>query len=337
MNILKFHPPVWIRRITVKSGLYRELTSAIRTYLLNREYRQNPKIINDNGPISIIYMADGKVPSGGLGDRLWGIISAYKISDDLSLGFRINHINPFNIRKYLMPNEYDWEVDPNDISFNNTQSRALYYGESKARLNIRHLYSIIKYISKRRGLRQIHFYNNLHFTSNFGVLFNRLFKPTDYLMNELEKSFDYTGLERGKYIGATFRFQNLLGDFPETNFKPLDNNKCEELINSCIAGLEIIKKQNPNYKILVTSDSVNFMDRINNMKDITFIRKEILHPESGKKAVVGDPYIKSFVDLYMLSAALKVYSVFSGQMYRETQFAKTAAIIGNIEHKEIII
>ena len=63
---------------------------------------------NGNGGVGgnkYIFMVDGKVGHGGMFDRLKGAISVYAISIVQQKDFRIYFDYPFELQKYLEPNE----------------------------------------------------------------------------------------------------------------------------------------------------------------------------------------------------------------------------------------
>ena len=141
----------------------------------------------------------------------------------------------------------------------------------------------------------------------------------------------------GGYIAATFRFQNLIGDFPETNFAPLDKNDAELLMEKCRNAL--IKLYRDTQKtILITSDSITFLRSCRKYGFIRYVDMELSHPE-GDTAVnqIMDSYLKSFIDLMMLSKADHCYSIYTDLMYKGSQFAKTASIIGGKLHNDIYL
>lgn len=48
-----------------------------------------------------------------------------------------------------------------------------------------------------------------------------------------------------------------------------------------------------------------------------------------------DATMKTFVDLYMISRAKKVYRIAAKELYNLPGFAKTAALIGGVEYETI--
>ena len=77
-----------------------------------------------------IFMVDNKMPIGGMFDRLKGIISIFAISKNRNKTFKLNFKYPFDLSQYLMPNQYDWTIDDDEIVYQYPKSRPIIaYGE----------------------------------------------------------------------------------------------------------------------------------------------------------------------------------------------------------------
>ena len=61
-----------------------------------------------SAPHRIIYMADDRMCSSGMFDRLKGMVSLYALSKAQGKQFDIFHVNPFLLEDYLQPNSYNW-------------------------------------------------------------------------------------------------------------------------------------------------------------------------------------------------------------------------------------
>lgn len=66
----------------------------------------------------IVCIYDGKIKSGGLADRLRGIISVYEICKEQNLDFKIVFTNPFKLSNFLVPNETDWKIKERELNYN---------------------------------------------------------------------------------------------------------------------------------------------------------------------------------------------------------------------------
>lgn len=280
----------------------------------------------------LVSMIDGRIKHGGLSDRLYGIISAFKYCQEHKINFRINWIYPFSLATFLEPNQYDWRINPDDISYNLLVASPkyvsmVYYDIDKMK----------KYCDKKFSFqkKQLHLYSNtITFTKEeFQFFFNILFKKSELLNKALCKEMTNIGKE---YISITFRFQQLLGDFKEDGFQTLNQNDQRKLINSC---LECIEKLYQKYqkRILVTSDSITFLKEAEShfpyvyiihgsMVHIDYVLKE--SPENT------ETYLKSFIDLFMLANAEIIFLANFLPLYA-SGFAKLASWIYGREYHAI--
>jgi len=268
----------------------------------------------------IIYMADGRTSVGGLTDRFAGITSLYEISRDFGADFKINFTNPFNLTDYLIPNKYEWTINDCDIIYNAKQS-AIYE------------FSTNDYYRDTRNKIQklLKCYNQLHITTNawyayaeYADIFNLLFKPAPELKNLIDYNLSQIGND---FISATFRFQALLGDFYEGEYPVLPEQEKSELLNRCLAHLEEIHADETGEKILVTSDSVTFLNAVKKYDFVYIIPGVIAHIDYSS-GLTKDFYIKSFVDYFLLTLSKKLYLIIDGQMYK-SGFAYRASLHRN--------
>jgi uncharacterized HAD superfamily protein len=284
------------------------------------------------------FIVDGSLNHGGLTDRLNGIISTYIICKISNIPFRIKWNFPFNLDQYLEPNQYNWLQKQNENYCKHKETKPIIVlndPRSKALFNIKgnvqnHVYSNMNLLEKI----------NSNYNSNYTwySIFNELFKPSV----SLKKHIEYNIKRIGKpYLGVVFRFQQLLGDFKEGNYKTLQLNEQAKLIAKCINEVISIRNQNQDFNILVTSDSTTFLDKVKNEKNVFIIPGKVVHITFSSNETF-DVYMKSFIDFYMLSKAQKVYSVISSEMQIDghlflTTFPEYAAKVGNIPFSRIHI
>jgi len=162
-------------------------------------------------------------------------------------------------------------------------------------------------------------------------LFEELFQPGEVLSQQIES---IRTIINKPYISVTYRFQALLGDFYEGKHfekKGLAFSKVEKnsLINSSINALTNIQKDHPNVPILVTSDSQTFLSIVQKIPQVYIIPGKVVHMDFTHDET-ENIYIKSFLDLYMISKADKIYRV-SGKGLYETGFPKVAAFMADKE------
>jgi hypothetical protein len=279
----------------------------------------------------IIYIADERSHAGGLTDRFKGMVTLYKISKILNVNFKIHMTSPVDIKHHLMPNKYNWVILNDEIDYDIKESAIYRYKKGKYNYWEDEMMKIIQILLKK--------WNQLHITVNtsspdeeYGELFNELFKPTD----ELKKNIEYHLLEIGcDFISATFRFQQLLGDFIEGNYPVLPDKERIYLIDRCLEHLITIYKENNYKKVLVTSDSITFLNKVKELDFVYVISGKIAHIQH-ELGLNQEIYMKSFLDYYLLTYSKMVYQVIDGQMYN-SGFPRKAALHNYQSHYPYII
>lgn len=273
-------------------------------------------------------MVDGRCLHGGLTDRIRGCLTTFTLSEATNQPFFLNWVYPFDIQRYLMPNEVDWVINPSDIVYAPEISTvSLVYVVGFIGENRIDKWLIRKAI--KTNSCQKHIYSNANFgKSDYSRSFKKLFKPAPRLSEAIDACKASMGGQR--YVSFTFRFQELLGDFKELDScKTLDNNEAKQLMDKC--RLELKRKMTAvpsEYRILVTSDSVRFLTYVKNIDDRIYIVPGSVMHFNIKEDGGSDPYLKSFVDFYMLMDAEIIYLMKTGEMYN-SGFPRFAAQIGN--------
>ena len=273
--------------------------------------------------------------SAGLCDRLNSMVNMYESTLQLDVNYKIAHLYPFDIYNYLRPNEVDWRIREDQIIYDRRLVQVndvlmqsyLYHWLAKKALNV----------ARKKGKLQVHIYGNpCHIVlepEKFSKLFHELFKPCD----ELQKLIDWNKSQiGGEYISATTRFQNLLGDFYEgEKYKTLETEEeKQDYIARCIAQIEEIHKKHPDKKILVTSDSMRFLNEAKLLPYVYVNPGKLVHLAYTENSDY-DLHMKSFVDLYTIADAQKVYFLNTGKMLRKSSFAQTAAMINQREYEMV--
>ncbi len=326
------------RRLELRHCL-KEILLSIRIAFQSKEL-SNPQT---EKPL-FVFMVDGKTIHGGMCDRFKGIITLYAYCKYLHIPFRIRYTYPFQLEDYLSPASYDWSLRPHEYTDNPLYCRILYMRKEYLARRLLKLHSIKK---------QIHFYSNRDcltqinkaFTGenngfDWGTLFRELFKPTPILrqhINLIKKELGGVNIE---YYAAVFRFQNLLGDFQEYHYQPLDNSqKAENLIKQCLNALRELKSSHEDTPWLVTSDSRTFLERVTALEGVHIIPGSLIHIDGAKNDTHNasfEMYLKSFVDFYMLTEAKKIYRIGTSYMY-PSEFPVYAAKVHNIPFESITI
>ena len=289
-----------------------------------------------------IAMVDGEAYHGGMCDRFKGIITLYAYCKYQNLPFRIRYTYPFRLEDYLSPAVYDWTLREREYTDNPLYSRVLYMrGEHMA----------TRLLQLKITSRQIHFYSNRDCLEpinaayaqggrrafDWGELYCELFKPGPVLSERIRAIQEKIGCN---YYAAVFRFQNLLGDFQEYRYKSLnDKDDAEQLIGKCLDAVMQVKTAHGNQPLLVTSDSVTFLQRVMQIEGVHIIPGTLVHMDEHKNSVPQDPYatyLKSFLDFYMLSEAQKIYRIGTSYMY-PSKFPEYAAKVHHIPFESITI
>lgn len=298
--------------------------------LLDVHYTSKKKIGIDT--LQIVVMVDGRCTHGGLADRIRGIATIYDYCKEKGIPFYLHYVYPFKLENYLEPNQCNWRIAEDQISYHPEEAlpiqlQAHLLPNKLHRLYLNHL------ISKYPG-RQLHIYSNALFADNrFSQNFKELFRPTLRLQEAISEQSAHIGKP---YIAMVFRFQQLLGDFKEDGYRILTAPEQKALIEKCINKVEELHStHHPDQKVLVTSDSITFLETIRKQKDyVSIIPGKIVHMDYTSDAEY-ETYMKSFVDLFMLSEAEKIYLFQTGDMYH-SGFAKRAVKINNRPYEEII-
>jgi hypothetical protein len=272
----------------------------------------------ENVQKQIIYITDGRRTIMGLADLFRGMVSIYKISRNLNVDFKINMTSPVELSNFLIPNKYNWKIDQNEIIYDIKESVIVEFS-----YNIQEDYATKIILSLLKKKNQIHITTNM-FTADreYADLFNELFKPSDELENRIQGCLSEIGCD---FISASFRFQELLGDFHEgPGVRVLPDTEQIALINRCIDHLMEIYKENRYKKMLVTSDSITFLNKAKELDFVYVVPGEIAHfayyITNGKEV-----HMKTFLDYFLLTYSKMVYQVIDGQMYA-SGFPRRAAL-----------
>lgn len=278
---------------------------------------------------SVVFMIDGRSIHGGLSDRLRGICSIYGYCKKRDIPFYIHAVYPFNLQDYLEPNIVDWQISEYDISYNLYDSIPVCINDYQFSTTLHPLY-LNKLVQKNK---QIHVYSNTDFDDiHYAQNFHELFKPSSRLQQAIDENLKRIGKP---YIAMVFRFQQLLGDFKEEGYKILESDERIILIKKCVDKVkELHHRLFSNEQILVTADSITFLNEINKLDYVSIIPGRVVHMDHTADASY-DVYLKSFVDMFMLSKAKKVFLLQTDDMYH-SGFAKRSAMINNVPYEEII-
>lgn len=292
-----------------------------------KERKSNVKSI-DAAQKKIVYVCDGRLIQGGFADRMKGVLTTYYEAKRRKVRFFISWDYPFDLREFVIPADYDWRVDREDILYDYDKSFPVI-------ININSPYHIINIIKKYsfkhllNGRRDKLVYANMNYAEPvFRELYYELFKPTEYLQEKIDFHLSNIGTD---YWSYTFRFGNMFNDFKDLVGYPLGGGELIDLLDKNINELRKMLEDLPNgYKALITSDSLYFLNRIEDVDDRIYIVKEQpMHPDfPDNSAANKETWCKTFLDFYLIANAKMSFLLTRGQMYK-SGFPGFASLIGN--------
>lgn len=258
----------------------------------------------------VIAMCNGWVESGGLADRLKGIISTYLLCQEMGWDFRLHFIHPFALEDFLVPNTYDWRIDASEICYTTPDATpvTLEIG-SDSRYQAKKQKEWLRQQIRQAEGKQVHVFTNAMFAyhDQYGDAFRRLFKPSASLAHAIDEQLKMLGQP---YVSISARFLGVLGDFQDTTkVTALPKDKQQQLLETNLQKLEEIHLKHPNEKVLVNSDSKTFLSHAAQRPYVHTIPGQIIHldVESPQGTSTYNTYEKTFLDFFMIAHADNIY------------------------------
>ena len=281
---------------------------------------------------TVIAIHNGWTESGGLADRLKGIVSTYQLCQEMHLPFRIHFTHPFPLELFLVPNTYDWHISPSSLCYTQPQTIpvCLEIG-SESLWQQQQQKHFLQCAFQKTESTQIHVYTNAVFacSKGFGKAFHELFKPSERLQASINHQLNLIGQ---LYVSVSTRFLGALGDFIDTMpTATLPPCRQQQLIDACLQKIETIRQAHPHATILVNSDSTTFLKHARQLSYTYIISGQILHldvkanEENPKGAF--ETYEKTLLDFFMISHAQTVYRL-TGPGMHNSGFPYVAALVG---------
>ena len=280
----------------------------------------------------IVFMCDGYKNHGGLTDRMRGLLTTYHEARRRKVPFFISWTEPFELSDFLVPaGPCDWRIERSRIHYDYARSWPLIMDISSV-----HAKNIVKTLLFKHGLRDgrdvLVYSNMMHAKKNIAQLYHELFKPSARLQAAIDMHLADIG---GPYHSFTFRFGNLFGDFSDIVGKPLGAEAAERLLNKNIVELRRLLDDLPHgYRALVTSDSLFFLERVQQADErIYVVKQRLMHVDFYKyerQQPCSDTWLKSFLDQQMIMRAERVWLLRTDDMYRSS-FPQLAATLGEKE------
>ena len=313
--------------MSLRDFLVRIKDSRIRGPKMIKKYYHEELPANSLLQEAYIFMVDGKIPHGGMFDRLKGLITVYAIAKSKNIPFRIHFTYPFRLERYLEPNNYNWLIDDGNMIYHFPESRpVIAYGEIN---NPKRL------MRDRAG--QVHFYygyNSLEAVNNYfhthydwGELYRELFRPTPYLRQYIDHYLHEVGTD---YFVVHTRFMNLLGDKVETAVNPeLTDDKKDDLMQRMVQVIKQLMEDASlqQSRLMLASDSMTFIRyALAEIPDAYVVPGKVKHIDTAGETDDSEN-IKLFTDYYLIAHAKKVYNIVAEGMW-PSAFPEYAAKIG---------
>lgn len=275
------------------------------------------------------FVIAGGVKHPGLADRLKAIIDCYNVAKMNGYRFRIVFKSPYPLEDYLQPAACDWRADFSDLHYSLGGTRffneMFFLSEEAwkgrtvlARDKEYHCYSYV-------GNRQPKVFPESGYA--WSDLYQELFRPSLRLLHAINAC----GYAERSYVAVHLRFVNALENFEAVtcwdNALQTEQEKLN-LIARCKQGLMRIKAANGGCRVLVFSDSKRFLDSLDDIPVEVLSHDNIGHMSYGAN---DDATLKTFVDLYMIARAKKVYRIDAPELYAWSGFAVTGAMMGGAE------
>lgn len=265
----------------------------------------------------------------GLADRMKAIVDCYNIAKLNGYQFRVVFKIPFRLEDYLLPNEVEWVADYTNLHYSLMGTK--FFNElnflkedswkGRTRLKKDKEYHCYSYV----GNRQPKVFPESGY--EWSKLYAELFRPSP----RLQAAIDACGFEEHSYVAVHLRFVNALENFEEVtcwdNALRTEEEKVA-LIERCKYGLLHIKAENEGCRVLVFSDSKRFLDSLDDMPVEVLEHDHVGHVSYDDN---DDATLKTFLDLYMIAMAKKVYRIDAPELYAWSGFAYTAAMMGGIK------
>lgn len=265
----------------------------------------------------VLCIYDGMVRAGGLADRLKGIIGTYYMAKQKKIPFKLYFISPFNLSYYLVPNSYNWSIDEKEICKNiNNVELVILDNTQDSDYQIRKQQEYLERKIRKCG-KQIHVYTNASFSYGleYAELFGQLFKPSERLQRSIQKQINLLG---ESYLSVSCRFLDLLNDFNETfsTGKVLSKDDIDELLSRIKKIIEELHHDSPDKKILVNSDSITFLNSVNELDYTYIIPGNITHIDANQDESSYEYFEKTFLDFFLIANAERIYLIKSKEMFK---------------------
>lgn len=261
----------------------------------------------------VIPVSCGETSHDGLVDRLRGAVSVYMICKETGRSLKIHFVSPFRLTDYIVPNIYDWYVDPGGVSFCRSDTETIILDTATDTSWERRCQK--RFLRRRlaRSSRQLHVYTNASFCydGRFGQLFSELFRPSAKLQEHIDEIKSQIG---SRYISVSARFLNLLGDSAEEYYsEPLPVDERKALTDECVGKIKELHDRYKGHRILVCSDSIGFQKMAAELEYTSIISGAVSHMGDGAPYTY-EYYEKAFLDFFTIAGAERVFLLKESRM-----------------------
>ena len=278
----------------------------------------------------IIFMHDNFFSSGGLVDRIKGVVSGYFLAKELGVDFHI-YFSDVQAPMISIMNKGNVHLiyDKNQLSFSKKNSKpvVLYNYKPKS-------LSVLKLKMNRK--KQIHLYSNIDLlyllykdeksrSKVWSDMFHYLFDTTIYGCLPALGSFNSIP------VGIHLRFIGLLGDFSDLRKYVLPEADKIRMLEWCCEMIHTIAAQH-DAPIIVVSDSTVFLKSLIRDSSASGVIPKLIidHASIGHTALehAVDIFEKAVIDFSSLSTCRKVYQLRYGKMHN-SDFSRYASMVNS--------
>ena len=276
----------------------------------------------------IISMQDQFFTSGGLVDRIKGIISGYWLATQMNLDFHV-YVKDLNdpILSILHQKNVNVIQDKTKLSFSkNTSGPVVWYNAKPGNWEV----------AKRKIVKkkQVHLYCNMDLLFLMNYLGNERRRSWSEAFNtvfDISKHVCLTSsLEsQSTFIGVHLRFIGLLGDFRDLRLQSLTEFEKNKMIAWCKNEIEKISDRHDN-PVIVVADSPEFLSELKSdveKKNVPY--KYIIDSTAIGHTALDESKIvfnRAVSDFHSLSKCKKVYQLRYGKMHN-SDFSRYAAMV----------
>lgn len=293
----------------------------IKYFLTNCKYLVKYRLRRAKKRNILYFVFEPSIKHPGLADRLKAVVSLYNVAKRDGLDFKFYYKDPFDLSDYFA-HRLDWRMELSDLEYSLIDTRII--NECNWRP--------IKALSHNKQY-QCYCYAGNDIPWKFAdtgykwsELFNELFKPSDKLL----AAYNVLCMDKKPYISVHLRFVNALEKFENTFFDNFieDEEERKKLILKCKNGIREIISENKDKLLYVFSDSKLFLDSCTDIPVKTLKTDNIGHVSEKSST---DVYLKTFLDLYVMSKSDVIYRIKAKEIYNLSCFALLASRINDVK------